>query len=66
MANSDDLGDKLTKAGENMQNLGDRLTKGLTWPIILFFVGLFTFPWGIIAWLIGLGLFMSLFEKPKK
>lgn len=40
---------------------GRKLTVGLTIPMFLFFVGLFTMPLGIIAWIIAVILFMSLF-----
>lgn len=53
-----DLGTKVT-------NLGKKLTVGLTFPIILFVLGTFTLPLGVIFWLLGLMLFATLFVKDK-
>ncbi len=58
------------KTSQDIGNFGDRLTKtgkkltlGLTLPIIFFFIGLFTLPFGLLFWLIGLILFIGLFTK---
>jgi hypothetical protein len=60
------------KTGQDIDNFGNRLIKigkklilGLTFPIILFFIGLFTFPIGILFWILGIVLFVNLFAREK-
>lgn len=48
-----------------INRVGMRLTIHLTLPIILFFIGIFTFPIGIIFWLLGLVLLAGLFGSKK-
>ena len=48
---------------DKMDNLGKKLTVGLTIPIFLLILGVFTFPIGIIFWIIGLIVFFKTFFK---
>lgn len=64
-----DLGAK-NQGGEDLatriNRVGMRLTIHLTLPIILFFIGIFTFPIGLLFWLLGLVLLAGLFKTDQK
>lgn len=50
---------------DKLDRWGKKLFVGLTIPIILFLLGLFTMPIGIIFWIIAVVMFMTLFTKDK-
>lgn len=50
---------KLANFGTNTENLGNRLIRRVTIPIILFIIGGVTFPIGIIFWLLALYMVTS-------
>lgn len=64
-----DIGAK-NQGGEDLatriNRVGMRLTINLTLPIILFFIGIFTFPIGLLFWLLGLVLLAGLFKTDQK
>lgn len=64
-----DLGAK-NQGGEDLatriNRVGMRFTIHLTLPIILFFIGIFTFPIGLLFWLLGLVLLAGLFKTDQK
>lgn len=59
-------GDKLTNAGNKISSIGDKMTQGITVPAILFVIGLMFLPLGIIAWVVGLLVFISTWMPAKK
>jgi hypothetical protein len=56
---------KTQDLGRRVTNLGKKLTVGLTYPIILFVIGLFTLPFGVIFWILAVMLFATLFIHQK-
>lgn len=54
---------KIENFATKLNKLGVKLTIGLTIPIILFFLGLFTFPFGILFWILGFVIFAGTFSK---
>ncbi len=63
------FGNKLEKTGDNIYKTGDKLDKAgskvlgvgtkMGLALVLFIVGLFFFPLGIILWVIALGVLFS-------
>ena len=51
----------LQKTGEKITRLGIKLTFGISIPMILFVVGLVSFPIGVIFWIMGFVLFFGVF-----
>jgi hypothetical protein len=60
---TDETTTKIDDFGKKLNKLGIKLIVGLTIPIILFFIGLFTLPIGILFWVLGIVLFAKLFTK---
>lgn len=58
-------GQELESLGIRIQKLGVKLTVGLTLPIVFLFLGLFTLPFGIIFWILGIILLAGLFTNKK-
>ena len=48
-----------------INRLGVKLTVHLTLPIVLFFIGIFTFPIGILFWILAVALLAGLFTTKK-
>lgn len=57
---------KLDDAADRLDRTGKRLTKALTVPIILIFVGLLIMPIGLILWLIAVLIFIGSLSEKKK
>lgn len=60
-----EAGKKIEEVGNKFIRLGLKLTIRLTIPLILFIIGLFTFPIGILFWLLAVGLVVSYLRKNK-
>ena len=54
--------EKTEKIGKSIRGAGWSMTVRITIPLTLFFLGLVTFPLGIIFWIIGLAVMF----RPKK
>lgn len=48
--------------GERMQEIGKRLTIGLTVPMFLVIIGFLTAPIGLVFWILAAVLFATLFQ----
>lgn len=53
----------IEELADNAISMGKKLTIGLTIPLFLFFLGMFTMPFGIIFWIIAILLFTTLFTQ---
>lgn len=53
------LDNNLKNSADKTKELGRKLTKKVTLPIILGIVGLLTFPLGIVFWVIAIGIIFS-------
>jgi len=60
-----DIAERLQKSGDAIGNLGNKLTMGVTVPIILFVVGFFFLPVGAVLWVIGVLVAVGTFAKKK-
>ena len=54
---------KALNFADKLDNLGKKLIIGLTIPIFLLFLGLFTFPIGILFWVLGIAMFAKAFLR---
>ncbi len=56
----------ILKFADKLDRLGKKLIIGLTIPIFLLFLGLFTFPIGILFWILGIAMFAKTFLANNK
>lgn len=52
--------EKLRKQAEELESIGKRLIWGVTIPVILFALGFFFMPFGLVLWLIAGLMFLSI------
>jgi hypothetical protein len=55
-------GDNIQDASDKVSNAGAWMTRKITIPVVLFFVGLITLPFGLIIWLIAILFYASRYK----
>jgi cytochrome c biogenesis protein CcdA len=51
------------ETAEAITEWGKKMTWGVTLPIFLFVLGIFTMPVGLLFWILGLIMFLTTFSK---